>query len=381
MIRCRSSVNIEQGSNIMMRNHFLSALLAGTAASLPSAATHAAGTAAGTSINNTATVGYSVGGTPQAAVTSNTATFLVDRKVDLAVAESGGAATATLFGAVNQVTTFTVTNNGNATQDFRLVAAQQTTLAPTAFGHVDNYNVANVRVFADANGNGTYEAGTDVLTFIDELAADATRAVFIVADVPTTGPSNPFAGVSLTAVAAIGGGATALGADVTATLGVDSPTVVDTVFADDTGLLDGLRDGQDSALDEYIVATAAIALAKTARIVSDPFNGIIAPKAIPGAIVEYCLRVTNSGPGTATDVVLSDTVPGNTTYLPGSIFAGGTVTGGACIIDGTPEDDNATGIDEADLNGGSSDGTSVSASVPLVLPSTTVTARFRVTLN
>ena len=54
---------------------------------------------------------------------------------------------------------------------------------------------------------------------------------------------------------------------------------------------------------------------------------------------------------------------------------------GACVLDGTPEDDNATGIDETDLNGGSSDGTSVTATLPLVPPSTTATARFRVVLN
>ena len=360
----------------------LRVLWLGTAATLAFPATaYAAGTTAGTSINNTATVNYTVGGSAAAPVTSNIATFLVDRKVNLTVAEVGGTATAVTFGATAQVTTFTVTNTSNATQDFRLIATQQASLSVTAFGNVDNFDATNVRVFADANANGTYEAGVDTVTYVDELAADTSRTVFIVVDVPATGPAFAIAGVSLTAVTAAGGGAAALGADVAATAGADSPTTVDVVFADDAGILDGLRDGRSSALDQYNVAGASVTLVKTARIVSDPYNLLVNPKAIPGAVVEYCLRVTNGGPGAAADVVLGDTIPANTTYVPGSIFAGGTLLAGACVLDGTPEDDNATGADETDPNGGSSDGTSVTATLPLVLPTTTATARFRVVLN
>ncbi|RKX33849.1 MAG: hypothetical protein DRP71_08990, partial [Verrucomicrobia bacterium] len=42
-------------------------------------------TPSGTSIDNTATLDYFVGGTQQAQVTSNTASFVVDNKVDLTV--------------------------------------------------------------------------------------------------------------------------------------------------------------------------------------------------------------------------------------------------------------------------------------------------------
>ncbi len=381
MSRTDFIISSEPKGNIMISKN-VRAILLGTAASclLPATA-FAAGTTAGTSINNTATVNYTVGGAAAAPVSSNTATFLVDRKVNLTVAEVGGTPTAVTFGAAAQVTTFTVTNTSNATQDFRLIAAQQATLAVTAFGNIDNYDAANVRVFADANANGTYEAGVDTVAYIDELAADTSRTVFIVVDVPATGPVAAIAGVSLTAVAAAGGGAAALGVDLTATAGAESPTTVDVVFADDAGILDGLRDGRSTALDQYNVAGAAVTLVKTARIVSDPYNLLVNPKAVPGAVVEYCLRVTNAGPGAAADIVLGDTIPANTTYLPGSIFVGGTLLAGACVLDGTPEDDNATGIDETDLNGGSSDGASVTATLPLVLPTTTATARFRVVLN
>ncbi len=53
---------------------------------------------------------------------------------------------------------------------------------------------------------------------------------------------------------------------------------------------------------------------KVARTLSDPVNGTINPKTIPGAIVEYTISVTNSGPGAAdaNSVRIFDPVPANT---------------------------------------------------------------------
>ncbi|MEI9903572.1 MAG: hypothetical protein WDN06_05990 [Asticcacaulis sp.] len=102
------------------RNLKLALLLTTVSAMVLAPAAHAASTTAGTSIANTATVGYTVGGAAQTPITSNTATFLVDRKVNLAVTEVGGAPTTISYGDTAQVTTFQVTNLTNATQDFTL---------------------------------------------------------------------------------------------------------------------------------------------------------------------------------------------------------------------------------------------------------------------
>ena len=92
------------------------ALLCGSVAIASwSASAHAAGTEAGTSIPNQASVSYSVGGTQQS-VDSNIATFVVDKKVNLTV--TGGVITQTAIGTTDQVTAFQVTNLTNATQDF-----------------------------------------------------------------------------------------------------------------------------------------------------------------------------------------------------------------------------------------------------------------------
>jgi uncharacterized repeat protein (TIGR01451 family) len=333
-------------------------------------------TAAGTPVNNQATVSYDVGGSTSS-VSSNVATFVVDKKVNLAVAEVGGAVTQTALGATNQVTTFTVTNLTNATQDFRLDPDQQLISIPLL--GTDNFNVTNVRVFVDANGDGSYDAG-DTQTFIDELLPDATVTVFIVSDVPSV-PGQDTAIVSLNVVAAASGSSGSLGADLVAssTLLPDSAGTMETVFADGSGPLDLARNGMARAFDAYKISTAAVTLAKTSRVVSDPVNLLINPHAIPGATIEYCLAVNNAGPGTATNLVLADNVPANTTFVSGSIAVG--TAGGTCVLAGTSEDDNATGADETDLYGGSFDGTTVRGTLPSVGVLGIYALSFRVTVN
>src|SRR5512138_2080179 len=100
----------------------------------------ATGTASGTSVNNQATVDYTVGTVNQPDVNSNTTTFVVDRRVLLTVAEVGGAYTDVAPGATAQVLTFTVTNNTNAVMDFRLDVSEDTTGTTDAFGGTDDFD-------------------------------------------------------------------------------------------------------------------------------------------------------------------------------------------------------------------------------------------------
>ena len=55
-----------------------------------------------------------------------------------------------------------------------------------------------------------------------------------------------------------------------------------------------------------MVQTAALTITKTSRVVMDPFNGTTDPKAIPGATIEYTVRIDNAGPATATSVTVTD---------------------------------------------------------------------------
>ncbi len=264
----------------------------------------AAGTASGTTISNTATVGYQVGGVSQTVVNSNTATFVVDTKIDLTVATTDAAAVSVTPGATAQVLTFTVTNTGNATQDFNLISTALNG-GTGAFGGTDNFDATSVSIFVDGNGNGTYEPGTDTATSIDNLAADASATVFIVADIPTGQVTGDIASYHLLAEARATDGSA-----LTETTGTDTEGSVDIVFADGQGsdtTNDASRDARHSSQSDYEILTAALTVTKSSTVISDPFNGTTNPKRIPGAVVEYTIQIDNAAGGTtAENIIVSD---------------------------------------------------------------------------
>ncbi len=312
----------------------------------------AEGTLQGTNVANTATINYTVGGVAQPVASSNTVNFVVDRRINLTVAEVGGTATSVIPGSIDRITSFTVTNTTNGVQDFRLVATNDAAGAGTAFNGTDNFDGLNVRVFVDGNGNGTYDPATDTATFIDELGPDQTRTVFVLVDIPVGVVNGDIAGVTLRAFAADSGVVAALGADAVQTNAADTTLVVDTVFGDTAGAPnttgDVARDGSHSDDDQYNVVTAALTVIKSQVVISDPFNGAVNPKAIPGAVIEYCVDINNTGASQADAIVLTDAIPANTTYVAGSIRVGVAGTGTACTSgSGTAEDDDAAGVGDA----------------------------------
>lgn len=289
----------------------------------------AVGTAAGTTITNTVLVDYKVGGISQTQQTASDS-FTVDRKINLTVAEVGSATTSVSPGETSVVTTFTVTNASNATLDFAL-AASQASGGTAAHGGTDNFNVSNVKIYVDTNNSGTFNAGDTQVTYLDQIAADASVTVFIVADVPLGRSNGDVADVRLAATAAEATAAGSLGATVTQTVGANTAGM-DTVFAD-TATTNGnvALDGAAFADDDYTVLAATLTATKTSKIISDPINGSSNPKMIPGAVVEYCIAVANAAGGAvATGVNISDTLPTQTSFVTGSIKLNATVSGTTC---------------------------------------------------
>lgn len=351
----------------------------------------AAGTASGTSITNTATVNYSVGGVAQTAVTANNS-FTVDRKINLTVAEVGTVTTSVAPGSTAQVTTFTVTNTSNAALDFGLSATQLAGGA-AAHGGTDNFDVTGVQIFVDSNGNGTYDAGVDTATFIDELAADGSRTVFIVANVPVGQANGSVAGVNLVAQARESGGVGVQGAVSTQTAGANTAGI-DTVFADTAGTATGdiARDGRHSDDDDYTVAAALLTATKTQTLLWDPFNGNTDPKNIPGAVIEYCITVANAaGTASATGVSVSDPMPkdpANPTIQAVDYY--GTASANAANGDAAPavlRNVDGTAACTGGTPGGSTTGTAgannevVSGTLSDIPASTTRSFRFRATIR
>ena len=331
---------------------------------------YAAGTAAGLSVTNTVTVNYQVGGVAQTAQTASD-TFTVDRKVNLTVAEVGITTTTVSPGQTAAVTTFQVTNLSNATLDFALAVAQQTGGAG-AHSNTDSFDVSNVRIYLDNATSGTigaYDAGDTLVTYLDELAADSSRTVFVVSDIPLGQTTGSVAAVTLTATGREGGTAAAQGAALSETT-TGNTAGMDTVFADGAGATDAARNADFSAKDDYTVSAAALSVVKRSTLVSDPLNGATNPKYIPGAVIEYCIAVTNAaGSASATSVAISDPLPTEVTYLAAfGIKVAGTVNASnQCLADGA--------------SSGSISGTTVSGTIASVAASDTRTVLFRATIN
>jgi uncharacterized repeat protein (TIGR01451 family) len=314
-------------------------------AALAASPAFAEGTTAGTTITNQVSLSYKVGGVDQTAITASNS-FKVDRKINLTVAEVGDTTTSVSPGQQSAVTTFDVTNASNAPLDFAL-AVSQLSGGTATHGGTDNFNGTDVKIFRDTNGNGSFDAGTDLeASFLDEVTADQTRRVFVVLNVPLGRATGDVAGVRLTATAAEANSAGSQGAAVTQTAGANTDEV-DTVFAD-AGTSGGntAYDGIHFDEDDYTILAASLIATKTSRVISDPVNGTTNPKMIPGAVVEYCIAVGNSsGSATAGNLNISDTLPGETDYLSAfGIKLNGTVTGAACNADGASGGSYAAGV-------------------------------------
>lgn len=269
----------------MTRRNILRSASAVALAVAGTGAAHAAGTVAGTSITNTVSLNYAVGGVAQSAVTASN-TFLVDRKITLTVAEQGGATTTVAPGQTAAVTAFVVTNTSNAALDLGLSLVQQTG-GVALHGGTDDFDVTTPVLYVDSNVNGTYDAGTDAaVTYLDELAADTSRTVFVVANIAAGRVNGDVAGVTLVAQAFESGASGTQGA-IAAETTTANTAGVDTVFADSAGASDAARDGRFGARDDYTVSGATLSITKLSRVVADPFNGTTNPKAVPGATIEY----------------------------------------------------------------------------------------------
>jgi uncharacterized repeat protein (TIGR01451 family) len=277
----------------------------------------AAGTDAGTTISNQAQVDYAVGGAAQTFILSDPAgnsvpgagqgsatTFVVDNRVDFTLVESGLAGhTPVTPGQNGQFVQFTLQNTGNNMQDFRLVASNLL----AAFGPVNTLTDTEVdmtalQVYVDNDANGL-DTGVDQ-AFVDELAEDGSVDIYLVANADVTLVNGDIANVNLQATVA-DAGAAGLGADTVNDFGNADTAGIDVVFAEGGALGDGILDAQDG----FTVSSAALSITKAATLISDPFNGTTNPKAIPGAVIEYVITVSNATGGSAADnVVITDTL-------------------------------------------------------------------------
>ena len=281
----------------------------------------AAGTPSGMNISNTAIANYDVATVPQSPITSNTASFLVDNKINLSVTTLDSIEVGAGAGQTGVATTFRVTNTGNSTQDYAL-AATITGIANPFAGGSDVFDPTSCSIQVEDGVNPGYQAGQDLATFIDELAPDASKTVYLVCNIPMTASANQVSAVALTASTRVGG-TPGLGSALTETVGPDSPNVVDIVFADFQPVLagvagDALRDAAASAASAYKIGLSVI-LNKT--VVCAPTPACIT-NFKSGDTVTYQINVNISGAtvsNPANNLTLNDPIPANLSYAVGTI--------------------------------------------------------------
>lgn len=120
---------------------------------------------------------------------------------------------------------------------------------------------------------------------------------------------------------------------------------------------------------------ANLSVTKVSTVVSDGVSATN-PKALPAAIMRYCILVSNAGSATATSVAITDALPANITYVPGSLLSGT-----SCASATTAEDDNATGTDETDPFGVSVAGTNLTGTAASLGPNAAFAIIFNATVN
>lgn len=273
----------------------------------------AEGTLAGTDILNTAQVSYELDGT-EVSQTSNTVTITVDEILDVAVVLQSPQVTVAP-GQTGAVLVYTLTNSGNGPEQFNLSVINND--AAEDFDPV----AQSPAIYFDTDGSGDLSAADDPYVPGSNdplLAADESITLFVVNDIPTGLTNGQVGRSALNAAADTGTGA---------------PGTVFAGAGEGGGdAVAGASGAEDQAVGEYIVSDVTVALNKSAVVV-DQFGGS-APT--PGATITYTITVSVTGTGTATAAGVTDPIPANTTYQPGSL-----TLNGAALSDATDADEGA----------------------------------------
>ena len=319
-----------------------SAIIAVTALTLNASPASAAGTLAGTVINNSATATFDLPDGSESTVTSNTVSLTVDELLDVSVASADGGDVASAAGATNQVLKFTITNAGNGSEAFTLTTQE------AAGG--DDFNPSVTSIVLDTNSNGAYDAGVDTVYVAGSndpvLAPDASRTVFVLSTIPGTAGNGDRGRADLEAEAKTGSGSPGTTFANAGQGGGDAVVGATGADADANGF--------------YVISAASVSFVKSATVV-DPFSGTTQ---VPGSTITYTLTATVSGSGSVANLRVSDPIPAGTTYVPGTIK----LDGGALS-------------DAADADAGAFNGTAVSVNIGTVAAGGSHAVTFQVEID
>lgn len=253
----------------------------------------AADAPAGTVVSNTVNMTYVVGGIPLSDHAS--ANFTVAQLVNVTVSWQNTSDVAVSAGAVQQALLFKVTNTGNGSDSFRLA---DTVVTPGG----TSFTPAGCQIYFDTAGTGVFDP-SDVLytpgSNDPSLAQNAGVNMLVVCNVPNNAVDTALGEMKLAATSQTASGPFGTVNNGAGVGGVDAVVGTTTGVSNSTGI--------------YQVHQVAFAYTKTA-VITAPGGG---HQPVSGATIEYTLTVTPSGSATAGNVVITDPVPANTSFVTG----------------------------------------------------------------
>jgi fimbrial isopeptide formation D2 family protein len=277
----------------------------------------AAGTAAGTTISNTATVNYTLGTDPTPLTVTASNQFEVLEIINVVLVWQDAANIAVGTPQSNRVMSFLLTNTGNGPESFQLSA--DAALAG------DQFDPGAPALWTESNGTAGLQAddtpyGAAGIT----LPADGSALVYAVSTIPAGLADGDIGAIRLSSAAMTPGAA-----------GQPAGTLLPGAGAGSVDAVVGTSQARADATGSFQVATVAVTLSKSIAHISDPFGG---DRPCTGARVTYRIAVDLSGSGTAEALTITDAIPADLTFAPGSL-----------LLDGTAQTDAADG-DAGDFN-------------------------------
>ena len=314
----------------------------------------ALGTDAGVNIQNTATAEFDINGTAQTPVSSNTVQTTVDELLDVVVVDDNGGPVAVSVGETGAILQFTITNNGNGSEVFRIVADDAVNEGGFDPQLNQLYIESNALPGLQVGGDTPYVSGSGDPT----LAEDETLVLYVQSNIPGGLAQGDNGDVEVRAVAQ-----TIINA-----IGTDDPN--DAAWPVPGDSYAGVGDGGGNAVvgtshdinnllmrsaGRYQVSDAVVSIVKTATAVVDPFGGTTL---VPGSVISYQLEVTVSGSGTAQALVIRDVIPAELAYEANTLQVGGVAEDDDFAPSGTDNSgfdapNTTLVLDQGDIAGGS----------------------------
>lgn len=337
-------------------------------------------TPADTTVSNSFTLEYNVGGVVQPPIETNDdpgdpgddndpTTFKVDRLVNVTVASSGTAAPYAP-GALDAVVQFSVRNDGNDTHAYLLDfedVVNGTGAANDDFDTTNSTSGDRIVYFVDTNGNGlldgtegdaaneiTYDPADDSTWPV--LDADDSVIVRVVRDIPAGLSDGVESDIHLYADTrdTADPAGTPIVADATAGNETDlTENVLIDLDGPASAANDDATDGAHSATNTFLVQSADLSATKDVFVFDDDYDGTCdvigaaytppAPSTDvpvgpvpnngynrPAACVEYFITVRNDGTADATNIDLADVLSEHLVFE--SALAVGALTGGTLSV-------------------------------------------------